>query len=255
MCENALPGDPESNRQVAGTGAESIQGYATSMSVNAGDTQYLQDRDSVERLPHRHPAPRLLPGQRRAPHRIRNQTDGAAAAEPAGLPHGFLDRPDRLRQLGSLASWTVPSDAVSGVYIAHLVRDDAPNEDSQIIFVVRNDTSKSNLLLQTSDATWQAYNTYGGNSLYQCTVACPPGSPETYKGADAVSYNRPFVTPAPNNFFYAEYQLVRFLEQNGYDVSYTSEAEVDQNGALLKTWAGGWRRRSTGSTIAAAGGG
>ena len=94
------------------------------------------------------------------------------------------------------ASWTVPSTAVSGVYIAHLVRDDAQDKggDSQIPFVVRNDASHSDVILQTSDATWEAYNAYGGNSLYQCTVACPPGNPDGYKGADAVSYNRPFHT-------------------------------------------------------------
>ena len=45
------------------------------------------------------------------------------------------------------------------------------------MFVVRNDASHSNLLVATSDATWEAYNAYGGNSLYSCTVACPPGNP------------------------------------------------------------------------------
>ena len=93
------------------------------------------------------------------------------------------------------------------------------------------------MLLQTSDATWQAYNTYGGNSLYQCTVACHPG--KTRKSTRAPTRSPTTArshtgATTPNNFFYAEYQLVRFLEQNGYDVSYTSEAEVDQNGALLK---------------------
>ena len=57
---------------------------------------------------------------------------------------------------------------------------------------MRNDSSHSEILLQTSDATWEAYNDYGGNSLYTCTVACPPGEPEAYKAAYAVSYNRPF---------------------------------------------------------------
>ena len=64
--------------------------------------------------------------------------------------------------------------------------------DSQIPFVVRDDSSHSDIVLQTSDATWQAYNTYGGNSLYTCTVACPPGEPAAYKAAYKVSYNRPF---------------------------------------------------------------
>ena len=83
---------------------------------------------------------------------------------------------------------------MSGVYIAHLVRDDAqdPGGDSQIPFVVRNDSSHSDIVVSTSDATWEAYNAYGGNSLYTCTVACPPGNPLAYKAAYAVSYNRPF---------------------------------------------------------------
>ena len=89
------------------------------------------------------------------------------------------------------ASWTVPSNAVSGLYLAHLVRNDTGGS-SLIPFVVRNDASHSDILFQTDDETWQAYNSYGGNSLYQCTVNCPPGNSESYKGADTVSYNRPW---------------------------------------------------------------
>jgi hypothetical protein len=37
-CENTLPGDPPSDWQVNGAGNASIQGYATSMSVNVGGT-------------------------------------------------------------------------------------------------------------------------------------------------------------------------------------------------------------------------
>ena len=135
-------------------------------------------------------------------------------------------------------SWTVPSTAVSGVYIAHLVRNDTGG-DSQIVFVVRDDSSHSAILLQTSDATWQAYNTYGGNSLYQCTVACPPGEPAAYKSAYKVSYNRPFHTAEDDSgrswlFTGPEYPMIRYLERNGYDVSYTSSADVGRNPALLK---------------------
>src|SRR5664279_5922177 len=37
-CENTLPGDPASDWQVSGAGDATIQGYATAMSVNLGDT-------------------------------------------------------------------------------------------------------------------------------------------------------------------------------------------------------------------------
>ena len=90
-------------------------------------------------------------------------------------------------------SWTVPTTAVSGVYIAHLNRNDGQG-DSQIPFVVRDDASHSDVVVQTSDETWQAYNKYGGNSLYDCNDPCPPGGPKAYKGAFKVSYNRPLNT-------------------------------------------------------------
>ncbi len=111
--------------------------------------------------------------------------------------------------------------------------------ESQIFFVVREDSSHSNLVLKTSDTTWQAYNAYGGNSLYTCTVSCPPGNPGGYKAAYAVSYNRPFdgTLSTDNGFsdpFYAEYQLIRFLERNGYDMSYVSGHDLEANPSLLQ---------------------
>ena len=38
-CENTLPGDPPSDWQVSGAGDSTIQGFATSMSVNVGQTE------------------------------------------------------------------------------------------------------------------------------------------------------------------------------------------------------------------------
>ena len=104
-----------------------------------------------------------------------------------------------------------------GRYVADIVRDDGTYGENQIVFVVRDDASTSDLLFQTSDTTWEAYNTWGGTSLY--TPDYPAGR------AYAVSYERPFAnrTTSQQNFFFAdEYPMVRYLEENGYDVSYTS---------------------------------
>ena len=46
---------------------------------------------------------------------------------------------------------------------------------SHIFFVVRDDSGQSDLLFQTSDTTWQAYNRYGGNSLYTGGPGRPRG--------------------------------------------------------------------------------
>src|ERR1700681_3490901 len=63
------------------------------------------------------------------------------------------------------ASWTVPADAVSGVYIAKLTRLDIAGAN-HIPFVVRDDANAHNIIFQTSDTTWQAYNGWGGYNLY-----------------------------------------------------------------------------------------
>lgn len=126
------------------------------------------------------------------------------------------------------ASWTIPSTAVSGVYVANLHRLDSSAEN-QITFVVRDDSSRSDMVFQTSDSTWAAYNTWGGASMYMGDG--PGGSGRAYK----VSYNRPLGRQEiTGQLMYAEYPMIRFLEQNGYDLSYISGVDTDSNGALLR---------------------
>src|SRR5450755_2393770 len=239
-CENTLQGDSPSDWQVSGAGDATIQGYATQAGVNVGQT--VSFKINTPSTAYHIDILRLGYYQGNGARLIASHIP-LSVSLPQTQPSCLTDSSTGLIDCGNWgvsASWTVPSTAVSGVYIAHLVRDDSADlgGESQIMFVVCNDASHSNVLVQTSDETWQAYNDYGGNSLYTCTVACPPGNPGGYKAAYAVSYNRPFdgtfVTDAgQSNFFYAEYQMVRFLEENGYDVSYTNEANVDQGGSLL----------------------
>ena len=206
------------------------------MSVNVGRDGVVQDQVDGVGVSRRHPAGGLLPGERRAEDRGEHGAVGGVSAGAAGVPDVLRDRVSstagtgRCRRRGRCRR-----TAVSGLYLAHLVRND--NGGSSIVpFVVRNDASHSDLLVQTSDETWQAYNTYGGNSLYSCTVACPPGNPLAYKGAFKVSYNRPFHTADDDQgrswFLYAEYPMIRFLEANGYDVSYTSGLDVETRGVV-----------------------
>ena len=109
------------------------------------------------------------------------------ASLPQNQPNPITNSATGLIDCGNWAesaSWAVPADATSGVYIAKLIRADTGGA-SHIIFIVRDDAGSSDLLFQTSDTTWQAYNSYGGNSLY---VGSPAG--RAYK----VSYNRPDIS-------------------------------------------------------------
>ncbi len=126
-----------------------------------------------------------------------------------------------------------PANAVSGIYIAAPVRNDTGGA-SQIVFVVRNDASNSAILLQTSDTTWQAYNGYGGNSVYG-----PDDAWDLTQRAYKVSYNRPsdtrtFANESSTWVFGEEYPMVRWLESNGYDVSYFTGVDAARNGSLIK---------------------
>ena len=137
---------------------------------------------------------------------------------------------------GVSASWA-STGAVSGIYVAKLTRIDTGGS-SHIVFVVRDDARQADVVVQTSDTTWQAYNRYGGGSLYcggpisnaGTAYACVRGR------AAKVSYNRPFDTRDhdPQSFlFNAEYPMVRWLEANGYDVKYWAGVDTDRRGADL----------------------
>ncbi|WP_460993445.1 DUF4082 domain-containing protein [Sinomonas soli] len=235
-CENTQTGTPQSDWMISGAGDSTIQGYATQMSVNVGET--VTFKVSTPASSYHFDILRLGYYQGNGARKVAaNLLPSATLPQSQPACQTFSDT--GLVDCGNWApsaSWAVPTSAVSGVYIAHLVRNDTGG-GSWITFVVRNDSSKASIAFQTSDETWQAYNTYGGNSLYQCTVACPPGSPAAYKGAFKVSYNRPFHTALDDQgrswLTYAELPMIRFLEANGYDMTYMSGIDTASRGSLL----------------------
>jgi methionine-rich copper-binding protein CopC len=236
VAENMLPGTPESVWDVPGAGDASIQGFATDISVNQGQTISFKINDT-SLAPYHIDIYRVGYYQGLGAHLV--TTIAAAQTLDVVQPSPKFDPTTALVDAGNwsaTASWAVPTTATSGVYFARVARNDTGGA-FMIMFVVRADSSHSQVLFQTSDATWQAYNTWGGYSLYQATGAQGPG----YSGAAyAVSYNRPLIdrgTPGglgdTNSFFYDEFPMVEWLEQNGYAVSYFTDVDADRNGALI----------------------
>ena len=227
VAENCLAGAPPSQWDVTGAGDATIQGFATQMSVNRGETVAFKVRTDapawradIYRLGwYAGLGARLVATVQ--PSVTLPQTQPACLTETAT---GLVD----CGNWAISATWAVPANATSGIYVARLVRPDTGGA-SHIVFIVRDDGSRAELLFQTADTTWQAYNEWGGASLYR---GGPVG--RAYK----VSYNRPFNTRALANgqdwLFNAEYPMLRWLEANGYEVAYTSGADVDRNGALLR---------------------
>ncbi len=235
VIENALAGSPASEWDVQGSGEPTLQGFATDISVNKGSVVSFKIKTT---------APgyvidiyRLGYYQGFGARHIATVTPtdpqlNAAKNQPACL----TDAASGLVDCGNWSiagSWST-SGVTSGIFIAKLTRSDAPDASSHIYFIVRDDSRTADILFQTSDTTWQAYNRYGGNSLY-CggPLDSSAGDYNCPTRAGKVSYNRPFDTRVldPQSFlFNAEYPMVRWLEANGYDVKYWTGVDTDRFG-------------------------
>ena len=188
VLENQKQGNPQSEWDIDGAGSSNIEGFATDISVNNGNridfkinTNSSNYRIDIYRM---------------------GYYGGMGARKVATIQHtGVQNQPAPLRDATTglvdagnwsvSASWDVPADAVSGVYIAKLVRQDGTSGANHIPFIVRDDSSTSDIVFQTSDTTWQAYNGWGGANFYG------GNGPATGQGAGrayAVSYNRPIAT-------------------------------------------------------------
>ena len=128
------------------------------------------------------------------------------------------------------ASFTIPDDWVSGVYVGKLSCT-AHRYQSYIIFIVRDDR-KADIMFQTSDTTWQAYNKWPDQySLYDSDPPLQPHSSRTW-----VSFDRPYgkypqvvdqpLSQGSGEFLLWEYPLCYWLEQQGYDVTYCSNIDT-----------------------------
>ena len=268
--ENRLPGSPSTEWDINGQGDTTIQGFGHDISINRGETIFFKIKtDSID---YRIDIYRM--GYYGGMGARLVDTINPSVELPQSQPEGIRDPETRLYDCGNWAvsaSWKSPSDAVSGVYFARLVRQDlspaswrADNGQhgpeaqpvpsahaygalghgrlanalrepraSHIYFVVRDDEGRSDILFQTSDTTWQAYNRYGGHCTYARFNPDNPymhgGPPRCYKS----SYNRPFETRyyrAVNMVFNGEYPFIRWLEANGYDVSYFTGVDSDRRG-------------------------
>ena len=124
-------------------------------------------------------------------------------------------------------SFAIPSALPSGVYIAKL---SARTGQSDCLFVVLA-ARRAPLLAQLPTSTYEAYNAWGGDSLYPGGKRV--GITRSTQGIE-VSYQRPYATnTGAGQFFARDVAMVRFLERYGYPVSYTTSESVDRDPGQL----------------------
>ncbi len=230
-CENQQPGTPESVWNVPGAGDASIQGFSTDISVNAGNS--IGFKINTNASAYKIDIYRLGYYGGDGARRVAGVTPSATLpqSQPACATTQTGDYDCGTWAVS--ATWPVPSSAVSGVYLADLTRTDTGGK-SQITFLVRNDASTADIVYQTSDETWEAYNRYGLGDFYTGNEQAIYDSPNR---ARQISYNRPFSVRGDSGgrdfLFSNEYPTIRYLERNGYDVTYIAGVDTDRYGATL----------------------
>jgi hypothetical protein len=235
QIENAKVGDPDWDAYPEARNGE-VEGYASAPSVNIGETIsfYVNSSESTYMIEF---------------YRM-GWYNGVGARKMLGPiirtgTRQTIPAPDATTGLVE-CNWvdpyvlTIPNDWVSGVYMALLVGGQS-NKKKYIPFVVRDDARPSTHYFQSAVTTAQAYNSWGGKSLYSFNSGCSTaaswraGCGTSGTPAVKVSFNRPYQDGGGSGDFLWnwEYNMVRFLEREGYDVTYSTSLDTARRGSLL----------------------
>ena len=116
---------------------------------------------------------------------------------------------------------TVPPTWTGGYYVGKITSAD---QVAWIPFIVRTAApgTRSKILVKINDTTTQAYNAWGGRSLYS-----NPFAPR-------ISFDRPYADLS----LYENYQLpfLRWAEANGFELEYCSAVDLHTNPRLLENY-------------------
>ena len=118
----------------------------------------------------------------------------------------------------SATSFTPSSKTPPGEYLVKLIS--TGRASSFVPIVVKSQSVKSEITFVSSVLTWQAYNQWGGTSLYKGD----DGTRETR--AESVTFNRPYDGDGAGQFRYMEEPLVQLIEQLGIDTQYLTDIDL-----------------------------
>jgi hypothetical protein len=118
---------------------------------------------------------------------------------------------------------------VPGEYLIKLLS--SAGNQRYVPLIVHSTSTAGKVVLVAGITTWQAYNTWGGYSLYQ-------GASGSYDDrAYAVSFDRPYIDPdepeGDGLFFPFDQALVSFAEQHDLPVAYESDLELETSPRLF----------------------
>lgn len=215
-AENTCPGTTAWQRQRVGGSVGAIEGFPAPDSLNIGETLRLYVSTSAPTYTIR--IYRLGWYGGTGSHLLYTSPAIKGMAQPRPL---YISA----TRTYSAANWTnpvsihIPTTWVSGVCEAQFISYSGAINNT--LFVVRNDASHAPIGVLMSLNTYQAYNYWGGHSLY--------GTPRGYM----VTYDRPYDGPLGlGNFVYWDADAIRWMERQHDNVTYLADMDLDQYGSL-----------------------
>jgi hypothetical protein len=159
---------------------------------------------------------------------------GEARARPqprAVLENGPIPDAGGLRNTRTaVAPWhlTTTVDTSGWPEGAYLIRLDTSAATRLVPLTVRSASGQGRLLVVQSAMTWQAYNDWGGGSLYD-------GEDGSFGDRSlAVSFDRPYVDAyGAGRFAYYDLPILRVAERLGLPLSYATDYDVSLDPGLL----------------------
>ena len=130
-----------------------------------------------------------------------------------------------IRRLDSPKSITVDSTMPPGQYLLKLT---SKNRQASFIPLIVKSSAPNELTFVSSVMTWQAYNQWGGSSLYKGADGLRESK------ATAVSFERPYDGDGAGQFRYMEQPLIVLAEKLGLDINYVTDIDVDQNANIFQ---------------------
>ncbi len=111
----------------------------------------------------------------------------------------------------------------------YLFRLDAPRSKTSFIpLVIRDAKSKSAITFISSVFTWQAYNQWGGSSLYKGSDT------KRETKAQSVTFNRPYDGDGAGQFRYMEFPALFLAERAGHAINYITDIDLDADPTALR---------------------
>src|SRR5439155_8641919 len=118
---------------------------------------------------------------------------------------------------------------VSGEYLVKLT--DSDRAESYVPFTLTESDPRAPVLFVSAITTWQAYDTYGGRSLYRGPHVKPCEVCATR--SRAVSFDRPYKWPGSGGVFAGEFQTIELMESHGLHVGYATSIDLDRGKVAL----------------------